>query len=73
MPDSTNRTSEFDTGKQVQPRRHDGGSGANETADGLDATTEALRHAAEDTPSGNKPDDVEVVPVFDRADLAPKI
>jgi hypothetical protein len=41
--------------------------------DGLDATTEALRHAAEDTPSGGLPDDVETVPVFDRADLAPKI
>ena len=45
----------------------------NETMDGLDATTEALRHAAEDTPSGASPDDVETVPVFDRADLAPKI
>jgi hypothetical protein len=41
--------------------------------DGLDATTEALRHAAEDTPSGGPPNDVENVPVFDRADLAPKI
>jgi non-homologous end joining protein Ku len=36
----------------VPPRRHDAGSGANDTTDGLDATTEALRHAAEDTPSG---------------------
>jgi hypothetical protein len=39
----------------------------------LDATTETLRHAAEDTPSGAAPEDVETVPVFDRADLAPKI
>jgi hypothetical protein len=39
----------------------------------LDATTEALRHAAEDTPSGAAPDDIEKTPVFDRADLAPKI
>jgi hypothetical protein len=39
----------------------------------LDASTEALRHAAEDTPSGALPDDLEKVPVFDRADLAPKI
>lgn len=62
-----------DTGKQVPPKRHDAGSGANETADGLDATSEALRHAAEDTPSGATPEDVETVPVFDRADLAPKI
>lgn len=64
---------EIDTGKQVQPRRHDTGSGADETTDGLDATTEALRHAAEDTPSGALPEDVETVPVFDRAGLAPKI
>ena len=64
---------EADAGHQVQPRRHDAGSGANETADGLDASTEALRHAVEDTPSGAMPEDIEVVPVFDRADLAPKI
>jgi hypothetical protein len=64
---------EADTGKQVPPRPHDAGSAANETTDGLDATTEALRHAAEDTPSGALPDDLETVPVFDRADLAPKI
>jgi hypothetical protein len=53
--------------------RHVAGSGANETTDGLDASTEALRHVAEDTPSGALPDDLEKVPVFDRADLAPKI
>ena len=62
-----------DAGKQVPPRRHDAGSGANETTDGLDATNEALRHAAEDTPSGATPEDVETVPVFYRADLSPKI
>jgi hypothetical protein len=66
-------TTEADAGKQVQPRRHDAGSGANETTDGLDASAEALRHAAEDTPSGALPEDVETVPVFDRADLPPKI
>ena len=66
-------TTEADSGKQVQPRPHDAGSQANETLDGLDATTEALRHAAEDTPSGANPEDVEKTPVFDRADLAPKI
>ena len=59
--------------KQVPARPHDSGSAANETPDGLDATTEALRHAAEDTPSGALPDDVEKVPVFDRAGQAPKI
>ena len=62
-----------ETGKQVPTRPHDTGSQANETVDGLDAATEALRHAAEDTPSGTGPDDIEKVPVFDRADLAPKI
>jgi hypothetical protein len=64
---------EADAGQHVPPRRHDAGSGANETTDGLDASTEALRHDAEDTPSGALPDDLEKVPVFDRADLAPKI
>jgi hypothetical protein len=52
--------------------RHDAGSGANETADGLSALEEALRHAAEDTPSGadSRADDV---PVFDRAGAPPKV
>ena len=62
--------------KQVnrfQQDRTTPGSAANETTDGLDATAEALRHAAEDTPSGAKPDDVEKTPVFDRAGQAPKI
>ena len=72
MPTKTPNT-ETDAGQQVPPRPHDSGSGANETVDGLDANTEALRHAAEDTPSGALPDDPEKVPVFDRADLAPRI
>jgi hypothetical protein len=59
--------------KQVPARPHDSGSAANETVDGLDATTEALRHAAEDTPSGAGPADIEKTPVFDRAGQAPKI
>ncbi len=62
-----------ETGAQVPPRRHDAGSGANETVDGLDATTEELRHAAEDTPSGAAPEKIEKTPVFDRADVARKI
>jgi hypothetical protein len=62
-----------ETGEQIPARPHDSGSAANETVDGLDAITEALRRAAEDTPSGASPDDVEKVPVFDRANLAPKI
>jgi hypothetical protein len=61
------------TDGQVPTKPRDSGSQANETADGLDAETEALRHAAEDTPSAAAPEDVEQVPVFDRADLAPKI
>jgi hypothetical protein len=62
-----------ESGEQVPARPHDSGSAANETVDGLDATTESLRHAVEDTPSGASPDDVEKVPVFDRAGQAPKI
>jgi hypothetical protein len=68
-PDS----STVETGEQVPARPHDSVSQANETVDGLDASTEALRHAAEDTPTGTGPGDVEITPVFDRADLAPKI
>lgn len=51
--------------------RHDAGSGANETIDGLDSNAEELRRAAEDTPSGERPK--EDVPVFERGDLPPKI
>jgi hypothetical protein len=35
---------------------------ANETVDDLDASTEALRHAAEDTPTRTGPGDVEKTP-----------
>jgi hypothetical protein len=73
MPHSYHDPSTAEAGGQVPARPHDSGSAANETVDGLDATTEALRHAAEDTPSGAKPDDAEKVPVFDRAGQAPKI
>jgi hypothetical protein len=62
-----------ETGEQIPARPHDSGSAANETVDGLDATTEELRHAAEDTPSGTGPGKIENVPVFDRAGAAPKI
>jgi hypothetical protein len=55
--------------RQVPARLHDSG---NETVDGLDATTESLRHAAEDFPTGATPDDIEKTPVFDRAGDAPK-
>jgi hypothetical protein len=73
MPKSNREPSIAETGEQVPSRPHDSGSAANETIDGLDATTEVLRHAAEDTPSGTGPGDIEKVPVFDRADLMPRI
>jgi len=67
-----NQPKSTEAGKQVPAKPHDTGSQANETVDGLNAETEALRHAAEDTPTGATPEDSEKVPVFDRADLAPK-
>jgi hypothetical protein len=73
MAQNNRKPATAETGEQVPARAHDSGSAANETVDGLDATAEALRHAAEDTPSGAAPDDVEKTPVFDRAGQAPKI
>jgi hypothetical protein len=73
MPQSKPDPSTAEAGEQVPARPHDTGSQANETIDGLDASTEALRHAAEDIPSSENPEDADKVPVFDRADLAPKI
>ena len=68
------RSSVIDAGAgQVPAHPHDSGSAANETVDGLDATTESLRHAAEDTPSWTGPYDIEKTPVFDRAGQAPRI
>jgi hypothetical protein len=61
---------EPEDGKQIPARPHDSGSQANETVDGLDAETEALRHATEDAPTAPK---IEKTPVFDRADLPPKV
>jgi hypothetical protein len=61
---------EPEDGKQVPARPHDTGSQANETVDGLDAETEALRRATEDVPT--EPGKIEKTPVFDRADLPPK-
>jgi hypothetical protein len=58
---------------RVPERPNDSGSQANETADGLDAETEALRHATEDTPRGALPADIETTPVFDRGDAAETI
>ena len=73
MTQRNREPSTAETGEQVPARPHDSGSAANETVDGLDATTESLRHAAEDTPAGDGRGKIEKMPVFDRADLAPKI
>jgi hypothetical protein len=73
MAQSNHDPKAAEAGQQVPARPHDSGSAANETIDGLDATAELLRRAAEDTPSGATPEDVENVPVFDRAGIAPKI
>ena len=62
-----------DGGVRVPERQNDPGSQSNETADGLDAETEVLRHSIEDTPSGASPEDIEKTPVFDRGDAAEKI
>jgi len=54
--------------------RHDSGSGANDTADGLTSSEEAMRRGAEETPIGAKErDTLEDVPVFDRAHQLPKV
>jgi len=53
--------------------RHDAGSGANETVDGLSSTEEAIRQSAEDVPIDDRGEDIEEVPVFDRADTPPKV
>ena len=73
MPQSNRDPVTAETGEQVPARPHDSGSAANETVDGLDATTEAIRHAAEDTPAGDGQGKIEKSPVFDRAGLPPKI
>ncbi len=53
---------------------HDEGSDANDTADGLTEAEEAVRHAAEDIPTGQRPEGkIDSVPVFDRASLPPKV
>jgi hypothetical protein len=58
---------------RVPERPNDAGSQSNETADGLDAETEVLRHATEDTLSGSLPENIERTPVFDRGDAAETI
>jgi hypothetical protein len=53
--------------------RHDEGSGANETIDGLDEYQEAARHGAEDIPVSDRDREFENLPVFDRAESEPKV
>jgi hypothetical protein len=53
--------------------RHDDGSGANETIDGLDEIQEAVRQGAEDTPLSERDKDFENLPVFDRSEAEPKV
>jgi hypothetical protein len=55
------------------PARFDPGSGETESDDGLDENQEAARHGAEDVPASEKPEEIDQVPVFDRADMAPKV
>ena len=50
--------------KSEETNKHDAGSGANETIDGLDSSTEAVRKGAEDYPGAKK--EKKDVPVFDR-------
>jgi hypothetical protein len=87
MPDRTRRPSldvpedkprtDFLPRSDGRPRsevtgRHDAGSGANETIDGLNATDESLRHAAEDLPVDPRDKPREEIPVFDRGGRPPK-
>ena len=53
--------------------RHDAGSGANETVDGLTDLEEAARHGAEDVPSSERGERFDDLPVFDRGESEPKI
>ena len=43
MPKSNHEPKPVEAAEQIPARPHDSGSAANETADGLDATAEALR------------------------------
>ena len=67
VPDASSRPLSEVTG------RHDEGSGANETVDGLDEYQEAARHGAEDIPAAERRKTLKDVPVFDRAGTEPKV
>jgi hypothetical protein len=53
--------------------RHDEGSDANETVDGLDEMGETVRRYAEDLPTKHDVDSLTELPVFDRPASLPKI
>jgi hypothetical protein len=84
LPSATGREtrstppSDIATSDGTRPRsrvtgRHDAGSGANETVDGLTSSEEAIRRGAEDIPIGAPQRELEDIPVFDRADALPKV
>lgn len=52
---------------RVEPKKHDSGSQANETLDGLDSYAEATRKGAEELPLEDND-----TPVFERGDLPPE-
>ena len=60
-------------GRSAVTGRHDLGSGANETADGLTALEEEIRRGAEDLPLGAPEKEIEDLPVFDRGSAPPKV
>jgi hypothetical protein len=53
--------------------RHDAGSDANETIDGLNDTEEMTRHNAEDVPAGSEEVEEKDTPAFDRGGMLPKV
>jgi hypothetical protein len=57
--------------RSTMTARHDAGSEANETIDGLNETEEMTRKAAEDVPAVSE--EVEDIPVFDRGGTPPKV
>lgn len=58
------------TSGQPADKHLDVGSGEEESPEGLDVQTEAIRHAAEDLPAGSRKEDV---PVFDRANRSERL
>ena len=69
--EETNRPEIASRPRSTITGRHDEGSGANETIDGLDELQESTRHGAEDVP--DKRTTLKDIPVFDRAESEPKV